>query len=66
MYIMAKMAITVSTEGVQVISFLCTSEDDRRTGLKIYAALEEELRVIDQLVKEHFAKEKREGGSLEP
>ena len=60
---MAKVAITIDTKGIQTLSFLGNTENERKTGLKIYMILEEELRVIDRLVREHFNAENREEGT---
>jgi hypothetical protein len=57
---MGKLAITINTEGIQTLSFFGSTEKERQIGLKLYALLEEELRTIDRLVKEHFLDNERE------
>lgn len=52
--VMAKLAITISSQGIQTLSFFGNTEAERRKGLKLYMILEEELRVIDRLIKQHF------------
>lgn len=51
---MGKIAITISTEGIQTLSFVGSTEEERKLGLEIYKALEAELRVIDKIIKSHF------------
>lgn len=53
---MGKLAITISKEGIQTLSFLGFTEDERRLGLELYTILQGELRVIDSLIKQYYGK----------
>lgn len=57
---MGKLAITISTDGIQTLSFFGSTEKERQIGLKLYVLLEEELRTIDRLIKGHFWDNERE------
>jgi len=56
---MSKISILISPKGIQTLSFL-GDEDERRVGLQIYLIIQNELGVIDKIIKENYPKLARE------
>jgi hypothetical protein len=48
------VGIIVSLEGVETLSFLGSTEEERRIGFELYKSLEEELRMLDGAIKRKF------------
>ena len=49
---MGKIAITISKEGIQTLTFLGSTEDERTECFKIYSLIQTQLKILDDLVKE--------------
>ena len=57
---MSKLAITISTKGIQLISFYGETEESRKLAFELFKSLENELQNIDSLIKDKFAKKYKE------
>jgi len=53
----AKMAIFVSQRGIENLSFIGITEDERRIGFKLFVTIEQELKLIDKAIKKTFEQE---------
>ena len=58
---MGKISITLSQEGVQILSFFGKTEEERKEALWLYSLIENEIHQIDKVIKEKI----KESGSLE-
>jgi len=52
---MSRFSITIDKEGVQILSFLGKTPDERKKALEIYSIVEDEIRVLEQTIKDHFS-----------